>query len=78
MIYFFLQAQKYENAIHILQSTVFNRLVPEKLLEYEHTLEGSDDMSAHAKSTPSGVSITIPITDGPMNLGTWQGIYFWK
>ena len=44
--------------------------------EYEHTLEGSDDMPAHAKSTLSGVSITIPITDGRLNLGTWQGIYF--
>ena len=42
----------------------------------EHTLEGADDMPAHAKSTLSGVSITIPITDGRLNLGTWQGIYF--
>ena len=45
-------------------------------LEYVHTLEGSDDMPAHAKSTLSGVSLTIPITDGRLNLGTWQGIYF--
>lgn len=44
-------------------------------LEYVHTLEGSDDMPAHAKSTLSGVSLTIPITDGRLNLGTWQGIY---
>ena len=44
--------------------------------EYEHTLEGADDMPAHAKSTLSGVSITIPITDGRLNLGTWQGVYF--
>ena len=43
---------------------------------YEHTLEGSDDMPAHAKSTLSGVSITIPITNGKLNMGTWQGIYF--
>ena len=43
---------------------------------YEHTLEGSDDMPAHAKSTLSGVSITIPITNGHLNMGTWQGIYF--
>ena len=40
------------------------------LAEYEHTLEGADDMPAHAKSTLSGVSITIPITDGRLNLGT--------
>ena len=45
-------------------------------LEYEHTLEGADDMPAHAKSTLSGVSLTIPITDGRLNMGTWQGIYF--
>ena len=56
--------------------TIFNRLVPENRPEYEHTLEGADDMPAHAKSTLSGVSITIPITDGRLNLGTWQGIYF--
>ena len=43
---------------------------------YVHTLEGADDMPAHAKSTLSGVSITIPITNGRLNLGTWQGIYF--
>ena len=55
--------------------TIFNRLVPENLPEYEHTLEGSDDMPAHAKSTLSGVSLTIPITDGRLNMGTWQGIY---
>ena len=49
---------------------------PENRPEYEHTLEGADDMPAHAKSTLSGVSITIPITDNRLNLGTWQGIYF--
>ena len=56
--------------------TIFNRLVPETQPYYEHTLEGSDDMPAHAKSTLSGVSITIPITNGHLNMGTWQGIYF--
>ena len=55
--------------------TIFNRLVPENRLEYDHTLEGADDMPAHAKSTLSGVSLTIPITDGRLNMGTWQGIY---
>ena len=58
--------------------TIFNRLVPENRPEYEHTLEGADDMPAHAKSTLSGVSVTIPITNGRLNLGTWQGIYFCK
>ena len=56
--------------------TIFNKLVPEKRPEYMHTLEGSDDMPAHAKSVLSGVSLTIPITNGRLNLGTWQGIYF--
>ena len=57
-------------------NTIFNRLVPENRPDYEHTLEGTDDMPAHAKSTLSGVSITIPVTRGRLNLGTWQGIYF--
>ncbi|MBQ9637680.1 MAG: YjbQ family protein [Prevotella sp.] len=56
--------------------TIFNGLVPENRPEYEHTLEGADDMPAHAKSTLSGVSLTIPITNGRLNMGTWQGIYF--
>ena len=62
--------------VRVDMETIFNRLVPENRPEYEHTLEGADDMPAHAKSTLSGVSITIPITDGRLNLGTWQGIYF--
>lgn len=56
--------------------TIFNHLVPENRPDYDHTLEGPDDMPAHAKSTLSGVSLTIPITNGHINLGTWQGIYF--
>lgn len=55
--------------------TIFNRLVPENLPLYEHTLEGSDDMPAHAKSVLAGVSLTIPIRHGRPALGTWQGIY---
>ncbi len=54
---------------------IFNRLVPENQPYYDHTLEGSDDMPAHAKSTLTGTSITIPITNGRLNLGVWQGIY---
>ena len=67
-----------ENAdpdVRVDMETIFNRLVPERRPEYEHTLEGDDDMPAHAKSSLFGVSITIPITDGHLNLGTWQGIY---
>jgi len=54
---------------------IFDRLVREREPYYEHTLEGADDMPAHAKSTLAGVSLTIPITNGRLNLGTWQGIY---
>lgn len=54
---------------------IFNRLVPENQPYYNHTLEGSDDMPAHAKCTLTGASITIPITNGKLNLGVWQGIY---
>lgn len=54
---------------------IFNHIVPENQPYFCHTLEGSDDMPAHAKSVISGVSLSIPITDGHLNLGTWQGIY---
>lgn len=54
---------------------IFNRLVKENEPYYNHVLEGADDMPAHAKSTLCGVSLSIPITNGRLNLGTWQGIY---
>ena len=54
---------------------ILDHLVPENQPYYEHTLEGADDMPAHAKSALFGVSLTIPISDHRLNLGTWQGIY---
>ncbi|MGN1375945.1 MAG: secondary thiamine-phosphate synthase enzyme YjbQ [Prevotella sp.] len=54
---------------------IMDRLVKEDQPYYDHTLEGSDDMPAHAKCSLFGISITIPITNGRLNLGTWQGIY---
>ncbi|MGN0028440.1 MAG: secondary thiamine-phosphate synthase enzyme YjbQ [Marinilabiliaceae bacterium] len=54
---------------------IMDRLVKENEPYYDHTLEGEDDMPAHAKSSLIGVSITIPISRGSLNLGTWQGIY---
>ena len=54
---------------------IMNHLVKENEAYYDHTLEGSDDMPAHAKCSLFGVSLTIPITDHRLNLGTWQGIY---
>ena len=53
-----------------------NKMIPENDPVYEHTLEGSDDMPAHLKSSVIGAEITIPITNHRLNLGTWQGIYF--
>ena len=53
----------------------FNVLVPEDQHYYKHIYEGADDMPAHLKSSILGSSISIPITDGKLNLGTWQGIY---
>ncbi|WP_233978540.1 secondary thiamine-phosphate synthase enzyme YjbQ [Pectobacterium versatile] len=53
----------------------FNRLVPEDEPYYRHTYEGSDDMPAHLKGSLLGNSLTLPITNGRLNIGTWQGIY---
>jgi len=55
--------------------SILNHMVKEREPYYEHTMEGPDDMPAHAKSSLFGVSLTIPITDGRLNMGTWQGIY---
>lgn len=55
---------------------IMNHIVRENEPYYDHVLEGADDMPAHAKSSLFGVSLSIPITDGRLNLGTWQGIYF--
>ncbi|SDX81978.1 secondary thiamine-phosphate synthase enzyme [Lutibacter oricola] len=52
-----------------------NKMVPENMPYYIHTYEGSDDMPAHIKASLLGPSIQIPITNGRLNLGTWQGIY---
>ncbi|TYR31811.1 YjbQ family protein [Sphingobacterium phlebotomi] len=67
-----------ENADHTVRvdfETFFNKSVPENDPDYLHDYEGSDDMPAHLKSSLLGSSVTIPITDGKLNLGTWQGIY---
>lgn len=53
----------------------FSHSVPENAPYYEHTLEGPDDMPAHIKASLLGVSVTVPIGNGRLLLGTWQGIY---
>lgn len=55
--------------------SILNKIVPEAQSYYTHTFEGKDDMPAHLKSSLIGSSISIPITNGRLNLGTWQGIY---
>lgn len=52
-----------------------NKMVPENAPYYKHTFEGPDDMPAHIKASLMGASVTIPVTNGKLNLGTWQGIY---
>lgn len=56
-------------------SPSLDRLVPERAAYYTHTLEGDDDMPAHIKCSLLGTSLTIPVCDGRLALGTWQGIY---
>lgn len=55
-----------------------NRLVVEDDPLYTHTLEGADDMPAHVKAALTATSLSVPIVDGRLGLGTWQGIYLWE
>lgn len=67
-----------ENAdpdVRVDMESIFNHLIKEREPYYQHTLEGDDDMLAHAKSSIIGTTVTVPITNGKLNLGTWQGIY---
>ena len=83
LVHFFIQHTSAsltinENAdpdVRLDMESHFNHFVPENQPYYEHTLEGSDDMPAHIKSSTLGCSITIPIRNGSLALGTWQGIY---
>lgn len=56
--------------------TFINKLIPENDPDFIHTYEGDDDMPAHLKSSVIGSSLTVPVTNHRLNLGTWQGIYF--
>jgi len=67
-----------ENAdptVRVDMESYFNKTVPENEPYFVHTYEGPDDMPAHIKAALLGSSVTIPITDGRLNMGTWQGIY---
>lgn len=67
--------ENYDPSVRRDMEYIYNRLVPEGDARYVHIDEGEDDMPSHAKSSLTGVSLTIPITNGRLNLGTWQGIY---
>jgi secondary thiamine-phosphate synthase enzyme len=56
----------------------FARLVPDGDALYEHTAEGEDDMPAHVRTALTAVNLSIPLNDGRLALGTWQGIYLWE
>ncbi|MDZ7624765.1 MAG: secondary thiamine-phosphate synthase enzyme YjbQ [Ignavibacteriaceae bacterium] len=67
--------ENYDPDVRSDMEKYFSRTVKENEPWYDHNSEGSDDMPAHIKSTLIGNSLTIPITNGKLNLGTWQGIY---
>lgn len=67
--------ENWDSSVRSDMESIYDHLIPENQSYYEHTLEGADDMPAHAKSIITGASINIPITNGKLNLGTWQGIY---
>lgn len=67
-----------ENAdpdVRVDLEAIFDRLVKERETFYRHTAEGDDDMPAHAKTVLTGVSLTLPVKNGKLNLGIWQGLY---
>lgn len=57
-------------------NSFIDKMIPENDPIYTHTLEGADDMPAHLKASVIGQNITIPVSNGRLNLGTWQGVYF--
>ncbi|MBY6203361.1 secondary thiamine-phosphate synthase enzyme YjbQ [Halomonas denitrificans] len=65
------------DVLHDLE-TVFAGLAPDGDPRYRHTAEGPDDMSAHVRSALTGTSLTVPVRDGRLELGTWQGIFLWE
>jgi len=67
--------ENYDPDVRLDMEKYFNRAVKEDEPYYLHTSEGTDDMPAHIKSTIIGASLTLPISNGKLNIGTWQGIY---
>jgi len=67
--------ENYDPSVRTDLENAFNHIVPENEPYYTHILEGSDDMPAHIKTAMIGTHVSIPVTGGRLNLGTWQGIY---
>ena len=70
-----------ENAdpdVRVDMESAFNRIAPENEPYYVHTAEGSDDMPAHIKSVITATSVSIPVLNGSLALGVWQGIFLWE
>ncbi len=67
--------ENYDPSVRVDLESAFNDIVRENQPYYTHILEGSDDMPAHIKAAMIGSNINIPVTNGRLNLGTWQGIY---
>ena len=70
--------ENYDPSARVDLETFMDRLVPAGASWITHTLEGDDDMPSHIKSVLTQVSLSIPILDGKLALGTWQGIYLWE
>lgn len=67
--------ENYDKDVRVDMESSLNHIVPDNQSYYRHTLEGPDDMPAHIKTTLVGSSVSVPITNGKLNLGTWQGIW---
>ena len=69
--------ENYDPSVREDFETIFSKLVPEDF-PYVHNMEGKDDMPAHIRSALTSTSETIPVVNGKLSLGTWQGIYVWE
>ena len=69
--------ENYDPSVRKDFETIFSKLAPEDF-PYVHNIEGKDDMPAHIRSALTSTSETIPVVNGKLSLGTWQGIYLWE
>ena len=69
--------ENYDPSVRQDFETIFSKLVPEDF-PYVHNMEGKDDMPAHIRSALTSTSETVPVVNGKLSLGTWQGIYMWE